>query len=188
MKTALENFDLPFDRQVLERMLDLSPPGLDEMMALVRSMEFLKQGRYDVLILDSAPTGHLLRLLEMPELIENWLKTFFRLLLKYKLILPLPESLPGDGENFPGSEASENRLAGPGPDRRLCGEHPYGNGLPGDLRPVGGLRAPGSAGAGAVPQSGHPGLGLSAVRRPESPGSLDPGKIPANLGGPVGRP
>ena len=86
-KTALENFDLPFDRPVLERILDLSPPGLDEMMALVRSMGFLKQGRYDVLILDSAPTGHLLRLLEMPELIENWLKAFFRLLLKYKLIL-----------------------------------------------------------------------------------------------------
>ncbi|MFI5355271.1 MAG: TRC40/GET3/ArsA family transport-energizing ATPase, partial [Desulfobaccales bacterium] len=86
-KTALENFDLPFDRRVLERILDLSPPGLDEMMALVRSMGFLKQGRYDVLILDSAPTGHLLRLLEMPELIENWLKAFFRLLLKYKLIL-----------------------------------------------------------------------------------------------------
>ena len=86
-KTALENFDLPFDRQVLERILDLSPPGLDEMMALVRSMGFLKQGRYDVLILDSAPTGHLLRLLEMPELIENWLKAFFRLLLKYKLII-----------------------------------------------------------------------------------------------------
>ena len=86
-KTALENFDLPFDRQVLERILDLSPPGLDEMMALVRSMGFLKQGRYDVLILDSAPTGHLLRLLEMPELMENWLKAFFRLLLKYKLIL-----------------------------------------------------------------------------------------------------
>jgi arsenite-transporting ATPase len=86
-KTALENYDLPFDRQVMERILDLSPPGLDEMMALVRSIGFLKQGSYDVLILDSAPTGHLLRLLEMPELIENWLKAFFRLLLKYKLIL-----------------------------------------------------------------------------------------------------
>lgn len=86
-KTALENFDLPFDRQVMEQILDLSPPGLDEMMALVRSMGFLKQGSYDVLILDSAPTGHLLRLLEMPELIENWLKAFFRLLLKYNLIL-----------------------------------------------------------------------------------------------------
>lgn len=85
-KTALENFDLPFDRQVMERMLDLSPPGLDEMMALVRTIGFQKQARYDVLILDSAPTGHLLRLLELPELIDHWLKAFFQLLLKYRLI------------------------------------------------------------------------------------------------------
>ena len=86
-ETALENLDIPFDRQVMERILDLSPPGLDEMMALVRTMEFLNQGRYDLLILDSAPTGHLLRLLELPELIDQWLKAFFRLILKYKLVL-----------------------------------------------------------------------------------------------------
>ncbi|MCX5892418.1 MAG: ArsA family ATPase [Deltaproteobacteria bacterium] len=90
LKTAFENFDLPFDRQVLERMLDLSPPGLDEIMALLRTMEFLEPGRYDTLILDSAPTGHLLRLLELPELIDDWLKTFFGLLLKYKLSLRFP--------------------------------------------------------------------------------------------------
>jgi arsenite-transporting ATPase len=91
LKTAFESFDLPFDRQVLERMLDLSPPGLDEVMALLRTMAFLEEGRYDLLVLDSAPTGHLLRLLELPELMDNWLKTFFGLLLKYKLSLRFPE-------------------------------------------------------------------------------------------------
>ncbi|MFA4904874.1 MAG: ArsA-related P-loop ATPase, partial [Desulfobaccales bacterium] len=84
-------FDVPFDRQVMERMLDLSPPGLDEIMALVRAMGFLEQGRYDIFILDSAPTGHLLRLLELPELIDQWLKTFFGLLLKYKLAFRFQE-------------------------------------------------------------------------------------------------
>ena len=91
LQTAFENFDFPFDRQVMERMLDLSPPGLDEIMALVRAMEFLEQGRYDLFILDSAPTGHLLRLLELPELIDQWLKTFFGLLLKYKLAFRFPD-------------------------------------------------------------------------------------------------
>ncbi len=91
LETAFENFDFPFDRQVMERMLDLSPPGLDEIMALVRAMEFLEQGRYDIFILDSAPTGHLLRLLELPELIDQWLKTFFGLLLKYKLTFRFPD-------------------------------------------------------------------------------------------------
>jgi arsenite-transporting ATPase len=91
LQSTFENFDIPFDRHVMERMLDLSPPGLDEIMALVRVMDFLDQGRADLFILDSAPTGHLLRLLELPELIDQWLKTFFGLLLKYKLTLRFPD-------------------------------------------------------------------------------------------------
>ncbi len=88
--TTFENFDFPFDRQVLERMLDLSPPGLDEIMGLVQVLEFLEQGRYDLFVMDSAPTGHLLRLLELPELVDQWLKTFFGLLLKYHLASRFP--------------------------------------------------------------------------------------------------
>jgi arsenite-transporting ATPase len=91
LKSACEHIDFPFDRQVLERLLDLAPPGLDEIMALMRAMEFLAQGRYDVFILDSAPTGHLLRLLELPELIDQWLKTFFGLFLKYHLAFRFPD-------------------------------------------------------------------------------------------------
>jgi len=91
LQSAFENFDVPFDRQVMERMLDLSPPGLDEIMALVRAMEFLEKGRYDIFILDSAPTGHLLRLLELPELVDQWLKTIFSFLLKYKLTFRFPD-------------------------------------------------------------------------------------------------
>ena len=90
LETTCANIDLPFDRQVMARLLELSPPGLDEIMALVRAMEFLEQGRYDLLILDSAPTGHLIRLLELPELLDQWLKTFFGLLLKYNLTFRFP--------------------------------------------------------------------------------------------------
>jgi arsenite-transporting ATPase len=57
----------------------------------MRVIEFLDHGRYDVFILDSAPTGHLLRLLELPELIDQWLKTFFGLLLKYRLTSRFPD-------------------------------------------------------------------------------------------------
>jgi arsenite/tail-anchored protein-transporting ATPase len=83
--------DLVFDRQVIERLLDLSPPGLDEVMALTRVMELIAEEGFDLLILDSAPTGHLLRLLEMPEVIDQWLKAIFELLLKYKNLFRLPK-------------------------------------------------------------------------------------------------
>ena len=85
------NLDLTFDREVMERIMDLSPPGLDEVMALTMAIEFLAQRQYDVFILDAAPTGHLIRLLELPELIDQWLKTFFGLFLKYKQIFRLPK-------------------------------------------------------------------------------------------------
>jgi arsenite/tail-anchored protein-transporting ATPase len=83
-------FDLTFDRVVLEKMVDLAPPGLDEVMALVRIVDFLARDRYDLFIMDAASTGHLIRLLELPELIDEWLKTFFGLLLKYQHVLRMP--------------------------------------------------------------------------------------------------
>jgi arsenite-transporting ATPase len=90
LASLLPNLDLTFDREVMERILDLSPPGLDEVMALSRAVDLLAGGAYHVLILDAAPTGHLIRLLEMPELIDRWLKVFFGLFLKYKDIFRLP--------------------------------------------------------------------------------------------------
>ena len=84
------NLDLTFDQQVMERVMDLSPPGLDEVMALTLAMDYLSADRNRLFILDSAPTGHLLRLLEMPEIIDQWLKTFFNLFLKYKHVFRLP--------------------------------------------------------------------------------------------------
>ena len=85
------NLDLTFDRKLMERVMDLSPPGLDEVMALCLSMKFLGQQRYDLLIFDSAPTGHLLRLLELPELIDQWVNLLFRIFVKNKRTFPLPK-------------------------------------------------------------------------------------------------
>ena len=89
LESVSSKFDLTFDREVLERILALSPPGLDEVMALTRVMALLASGSYDVLVLDSASTGHLIRLLELPEIIDQWLKVFFDLFLKYRQIFRL---------------------------------------------------------------------------------------------------
>jgi arsenite-transporting ATPase len=45
---------------------------------------------YDLFVLDCASTGHLIRLLELPDLINQWLKVFFNLFLKYEHILQMP--------------------------------------------------------------------------------------------------
>ena len=86
----LPNLDLTFDREVMERIMDLSPPGIDELMALAAVMDYLTPKNYDLLVLDAAPTGHLIRLLELPEIIEDWLKAVFGIFLKYRKIFRLP--------------------------------------------------------------------------------------------------
>jgi arsenite-transporting ATPase len=90
LESVSRDFDLTFDRVVLEKMMDMAPPGLDEIMALTRIMDFLSRDSYDLFVLDCAPTGHLIRLLELPDLINEWLKAFFNLFLKYAHILRLP--------------------------------------------------------------------------------------------------
>lgn len=90
LQDALPRLDITFDREVMEHLLDLAPPGIDEIMALTAVMGHLDSGRYDMIIVDAAPSGHLLRLLELPELIRDWLKLFFSLLLKYRQVMRLP--------------------------------------------------------------------------------------------------
>ena len=91
LKRIMPNLDLTFDREVMERIMDLSPPGIDELMALAAVMDYLAPKDYDLLVLDAAPTGHLIRLLELPEIIEDWLKAVFGIFLKYRNIFRLPE-------------------------------------------------------------------------------------------------
>jgi arsenite/tail-anchored protein-transporting ATPase len=90
LSESLPNIDITFDREVMEHLLDLAPPGLDEIMALSAVREHLDGGYYDVVVMDAAPSGHLIRLLELPEIIIDWLKQFFSLLLKYKNVMRLP--------------------------------------------------------------------------------------------------
>ena len=84
--------DATHDRRVLRDLLALAPPGIDELYALGSLGETLAEGRFDVVIVDPAPTGHLLRLLEMPALALDWSHRLMRLMLKYKEVAGLGEA------------------------------------------------------------------------------------------------
>ncbi len=51
----------------------LSPPGADETFAFIQLLEFIQNPEYDIVVFDTAPTGHTLKLLQLPELTESWL-------------------------------------------------------------------------------------------------------------------
>ena len=81
-----------FDQEVLTDLLDLVPPGLDELMALAELADYMQQGRYDRYVLDAAPTGHTLRFLALPDLVQDWLRAFFEIILKYRTVVRLPQT------------------------------------------------------------------------------------------------
>jgi arsenite-transporting ATPase len=84
--------DASHDRAILRDLLALSPPGIDELYALASLGETLTEGRFVRVIVDPAPTGHLLRLLEMPALALEWSHRLMRLMLKYRDVAGLGES------------------------------------------------------------------------------------------------
>ena len=86
-----ENVDIKFDREIFEGLFSLTPPGLDEIMALMNIIEFMKQKKFDIYVIDSSATGHLLRFLEMPRIAREWVNAIFKLLIKYKGVIRLDE-------------------------------------------------------------------------------------------------
>jgi arsenite-transporting ATPase len=53
------------------------PPGLDELVALMALGEAEASGRWDVIVVDCAPTGETLRLLSCPDVARWWLARVF---------------------------------------------------------------------------------------------------------------
>jgi len=87
--TESSGVDAPFDREIFNDMIELSPPGLDELMAMAKILDLMKKKEYDIFILDTAPSGHTLRLLELPELALEWFRRLIKIKQKYRSIVSL---------------------------------------------------------------------------------------------------
>ncbi len=80
-------FEVKFDREAMRELVSLAPPGMDEIAALSAVSDLIDAGEYSTIVLDTAPTGHLLRFLELPEVALAWVRTFIKLLLKYRNVV-----------------------------------------------------------------------------------------------------
>jgi arsenite-transporting ATPase len=77
------------DRRVLESIIGVAPAGIDEIFALDAMLD--EAGADRTVVIDAAPTGHLVRLLEMPELARSWTHAVLRILMKYRAALGLDD-------------------------------------------------------------------------------------------------
>ena len=77
------------DGAAFRDLIDLAPPGIDEVIAIADVAEALvDQGSsVDVVVTDTAPTGHALRLLETPAVLREWTQALMAILLKYREIV-----------------------------------------------------------------------------------------------------
>ncbi|MFX1258655.1 MAG: ArsA family ATPase [Promethearchaeota archaeon] len=67
----------------IEEFTSMNPPGIDEALAFGKVLEFIETDHdYDLIIFDTAPTGHTLRLLSLPETLSGWIGKLLRLRVK----------------------------------------------------------------------------------------------------------
>jgi arsenite/tail-anchored protein-transporting ATPase len=69
------------DRNIMSALWDAVPPGIDELFALSEIVDAAETD--ETIVVDSAPTGHFLRLIESPDLALDWTHAILRILLKY---------------------------------------------------------------------------------------------------------
>jgi arsenite/tail-anchored protein-transporting ATPase len=82
----LMNTGTYFDESDVELLLSVVLPGLDEVMGLKTIIDLIDSKSHEKYVIDTAPTGHALRLISMPDLLDNWIKVFANLRWKYREI------------------------------------------------------------------------------------------------------
>jgi len=77
------------DVDAMRQLIEIAPPGADELFAIERLSTLTSDPSIAGVIVDTAPTGHFLRLMELPHTAGDWVREFIRILLHYRdLIAP----------------------------------------------------------------------------------------------------
>lgn len=94
----------------LDELLDAPPPGLDEAIAISKVMQFLESQEYSMftrIVLDTAPTGHTLRLLSLPDFMDASIGKMMKLKKKIASATSAIKSVFGKQETQLGLDASD---------------------------------------------------------------------------------
>lgn len=72
------------DRELIRNLLDTAPIGTDELSAMTALTDALVQERFKRIVIDPAPAGNVLRVLELPALLKGWLNTVLAIATKHR--------------------------------------------------------------------------------------------------------
>ncbi|HEY3579564.1 MAG TPA: ArsA family ATPase [Pyrinomonadaceae bacterium] len=75
------------DEEDINELLNLSLPGLDEVMSLFELSELDREGKYAHIVVDTAPSGHTSRLLRLPEVFTRMVHALDRMGEKHRYMI-----------------------------------------------------------------------------------------------------
>lgn len=75
------------DDEDINDLLSLPIPGIDEVMSFKTIINLIEEGRFDKYVVDTAPTGHALRLISSPKLLDDWIKVAAKMRWKYRYMI-----------------------------------------------------------------------------------------------------
>jgi arsenite-transporting ATPase len=75
------------DAEDIDSVLALPIPGMDEVMGFKTMIDLIDEAEFDKYIVDTAPTGHALRLLTSPKLLDDWVKVMAKMRWKYRYMI-----------------------------------------------------------------------------------------------------
>jgi arsenite-transporting ATPase len=78
-------------------------PGADEAAAMRQLLEYLDDPRFDRVVVDTAPTGHTLRLLELPEMLDSMVGRMIQLRERFSGMMDGVKGMFGAGADEPDS-------------------------------------------------------------------------------------
>ena len=76
-----------------------SMPGADEAAAMRQLLEYLDDPRFDRVVVDTAPTGHTLRLLELPEMLDSMMGRVMKLRQQFSGMMEGVKGMFGGGDD-----------------------------------------------------------------------------------------
>jgi arsenite-transporting ATPase len=94
------------DGEGLGGLLGGAMPGADEAAAMRQLLEYLDDPRFDRVVVDTAPTGHTLRLLQLPEIMDSMLGRVMKLRQRFSGMMDGIKGMFGgdDGEPDPSAD------------------------------------------------------------------------------------
>jgi arsenite-transporting ATPase len=75
------------DSEDIDDLLQLSIPGIDEVMSLMTIIDIIEEGNFEKYVVDTAPTGHALRMISSPIVLDQWIKVAARMRWKYRYMV-----------------------------------------------------------------------------------------------------